>query len=67
MMNFEKGQRVNTPLGEGAVVYQRMAPPSYTEVEAVSVLLDSKKAESERPPFPSYSGTTFPAEQISLL
>lgn len=61
---FDKGDRVMTPLGPGAVAYRRMAPPTYSEVEVYSVCLDSKKAESEKPPFPSYTGTIFKADQV---
>lgn len=62
---FDKGDRVNTPLGAGSVIYSRMAGPDYCSVAAYSVCLDSRKAESEQPPFPSYSGTVFPAEQVT--
>ena len=41
-MQFTQGQRVKTPLGCGSVCHQRMAPPNYTEVEAVKVLLDAR-------------------------
>ena len=71
MANFIKGQRVIVKAPEpwegfklGTVVYQRMKAPQFSEVEAVSVLLDEKKAASQKPPFPSYSGTIFPAEQV---
>lgn len=64
MTTFYKGQRVITPLGEGSVNYQRMAPSNYDEAEAVSVLLDSKMEEMNKPPFPNYSGTIFPAEKV---
>lgn len=61
---FDKGNRVVTPGGPGKIVYRRMAPPTYTEVEVYSVYLDSKKAENEKPPFPSYTGTIYPAAQV---
>jgi hypothetical protein len=63
---FDKGDRVNTPLGPGSVVYKRLKHyTEYSEAEMYSVFLDSKKAEMEQPPFPSYSGTAFPADQVS--
>ena len=61
---FEKGERVQTPMGSGSIVYSRMGGKNYSEVEAYSVFLDSKKAEMERPPFPSYNGTIFPASDV---
>lgn len=64
MKVFDKGDRVMTPGGAGAIVYKRMAPPTYAEVEVYSVCLDSKKAESEKPPFPSYTGTIVKAEDV---
>lgn len=62
---FDKGDRVNTSLGAGTIVYKRMAPPNYSVAEAYSVCLDSKKAASELPPFPSYTGTMLPADQVA--
>jgi len=61
-MEFNKGDRVTTHLGPGTVVYKRMKPPTFSEVEVYSVCLDHKKAESEKPPFSSYSGTIVKAE-----
>ena len=61
---FDKGKRVTTPSGPGTVVYCRFTPPTYSEPEAYSVCLDSKKAESERPPFNSYTGTIFKADMV---
>lgn len=61
---FDKGDRVMTPHGAGTVAYRRMAPPTYSHPEVYSVVLDHKKAETERPPFPSYSGTIIPAEDV---
>ncbi len=61
---FDKGARVMTPGGAGSVISCRMAGPTYSEVASYSVCLDSKKAESERPPFPTYNGTTYPADQV---
>ncbi len=64
MAEFDKGDRVMTHLGPGTVVYRRMKPPTYGEVEVYSVCLDSKKAQSEQPPFPSYTGTIVKAEEV---
>lgn len=67
-MNIEAGTRVKTSKGEGVVVYARMGSAShYRFAEVYSVLLDSKKAESEQPPFPSYSGTIIPANDVEKL
>lgn len=52
---FDQGDRVRTPLGAGVVVYRRMAPPSYGEVQAYSVKLDGKE----------HAGAVFPAEQVT--
>lgn len=67
MRNFHKGQKVKTPLGEGIVNYQRMAYPNYSEAEFVSVFLKKKLEEMNKPPFPNYSGTIFPAKDIEIL
>ena len=48
---MQKGDRVNTAWGPGTVAYVRMASPDYTTVDAVSVVLDSKRTR------PGYSGT----------
>ncbi len=64
MVEFNKGDRVVTHLGPGEVVYKRMKPPTYSEVEVYSVCLDAKKAASEQPPFPSYTGTIVKAEDV---
>jgi hypothetical protein len=61
---INKGDRVTTPSGPGTIVSMRMAPPSYSLVEAYCVCLDSKKAEAEKPPFRTYSGTMFKAELV---
>lgn len=66
-MIFSKGQRVRTRLGEGSVVYVRLRYPDYQEAEAYSVCLDSKKALSEQPPFPNYTGTIFAANEVFSL
>lgn len=59
-MIFQKDERVNTPQGEGVVVYQRMKAPNYSDAEAVSVCLDSKKDWIGL----GYAGTTFLAEEV---
>lgn len=51
---FDKGDRVQTPHGAGVVVYRRMAPPSYAEVEAHSVKLDGK----------NHVGSMYAAEKV---
>ncbi len=58
-MTFQRGQRVNTPLGPGSVAYQRMRPPEYREAEAVSVVLDDRANR------PFYVGTVFRAEEVT--
>lgn len=57
-MTFERGQQVSTPMGTGVVIYQRMAPPTYTEAEAVSVRLTARETDV------NYSGTIFPAAEV---
>lgn len=57
-MTFTPGQRVMTPLGPGAVSWQRNAPPDYRQAAAVSVRLDARVHD------PRYTGTIFPAESI---
>ncbi len=64
---FDKDARVMTHLGPGTVVYRRMKPPTYSEVEVYSVCLDHKKAESEKPPFNTYTGTIVPADKVGKL
>jgi len=64
---FGPGDRVMTPVGPGTVVYVRINPPTFAEVDVYSICLDSRKAESEKPPFPSYRGTVFKAEHVSAL
>jgi hypothetical protein len=58
---FQKGQRVQTPLGPGQVAYQRMGPPNYSKPEAVSVVLDAKQNK------PGYTGTMFDAKKVKPL
>ena len=60
---LEAGDRAYTPLGPGIVVYKRYG--THDNVIAYSIALDDRVAESERPPFRSYSGTIFDAKDVS--
>lgn len=51
---FEFGDIVSTPLGNGKVLYKRMKAPDYAIVEAYSVAVGSNS-----------NGAIFPAEQVS--
>lgn len=55
------GARVQTPLGDGSVLYVRMSAPEYTRVVAVSVYLDSRRSD------PFYRGTIFASEKVTCL
>jgi hypothetical protein len=57
---YRQGDRVQTPNGPGSVAYQRMEPPDYSAVAAVSVVLDSERTRA------GYTGTIFPASAIDL-
>lgn len=57
-MTFTKGERVETPLGRGNVAYQRMKGPTYSEAEAVSVVLDNRRNDY------NYTGTMFAAIDV---
>lgn len=57
---MRQGDRVSTSLGKGTVAYVRMAPPTYSEVDAVSVVLDAKRHR------PGYSGTILDSSQVVL-
>lgn len=57
MNDFYKGQKVNTPLGQGTVAYQRLDLDGRTPY-VVSVVLDSKKD------IYSYTGTILKAEDV---
>lgn len=59
-MRVEKGARVKTPHGNGVVAYVRMAPPDWSAIAAVSVILD------KRTPDPRYSGAILRAEEVEL-
>ena len=58
MNTVKPGDRVQTPHGPGTVVYQRMAPPDYTEPRAFSVVLDDLAEK------PGYSGTIIAANVV---
>jgi len=58
-MTFEKGARVNVDgFGLGTVVYVRHGPPSYSDVVAVSVVLDREQGR------PGYFGTIFASDVV---
>jgi hypothetical protein len=59
--SFHPGDVVATTQGKGRVVYQRMAPPTYTDAEAVSVFLDSQADRL------GYRGTMFSATSVTKL
>jgi hypothetical protein len=61
---FDKDDRVMTTKGAGIVAYRRMRAPEYSEVEAYSIALDDKVEATKHPPFPSYTGTILPAEDV---
>lgn len=65
-MGYTKGQRVMTPKGEGSVNYQRMAAPTYSEVAAVSVILDNAAGLAKGAMF-SYEGHIFKAEDVKPI
>lgn len=56
---MRQGDRVTTKLGTGTVVYVRMAPPDFREIEAVSVKLDSPSGSAS-------VGTIFKAADVVL-
>jgi len=56
--DLPQGARVRTPLGAGRVAYVRLRPPDFREVDAVSVVLDSRRHDL------SYAGTIFAADGI---
>jgi hypothetical protein len=55
---YRLGDRVRTPYGAGTVAYVRMSPPDFRTIAAVSVVLDSRRAD------PRYTGTIVPANQV---
>lgn len=61
---FDMGDRVVTPYGSGRVRSRRMLGPTYTEVASYSILLDEKVEATKHPPFPNYSGTVVPAQDV---
>jgi hypothetical protein len=58
-MNFKPGTPVMTSMGRGEVVFSRMAAPTYSEAEAYSIKLDSRKND------PTYTGTMFSASDVT--
>lgn len=65
-MRFHRGDRVVVTMQDGrkeigGVAYVRFAPPNYTEIEAVSVVLDSKLRKL------GYAGTIVAAEQVEHI
>lgn len=54
-------QMSNGVIVKGIVAYVRMAPPDYSQPEAVSVILETKQN------MPGYSGTIFPADRVRVL
>ena len=60
-IDFAPGIRVQTPFGQGAVAYVRMAPPDYATVAAVSVKLDGRELDH------NYTGTILPVEQVTII
>ena len=59
-MTLTRGTRVLTPLGPGGVTYVRMAPPTFAEPAAVSVVLDSRRDDL------NYTGTIFAALDVEV-
>lgn len=55
---MRQGDRVSTSRGKGTVAYVRMAPPTFSEVDAVSVVLDSKRGQL------GYTGTILDSSQV---
>jgi hypothetical protein len=51
----------NGAIEKGLVNYIRMAPPTYTKPEAVSVILEKKQF------MPGYNGTIFAAEKVEVI
>ncbi len=59
MSTFQQGDPVDTPVGPGRVAYVRMAPPTYSTPEAVSVVLDARRGD------PRYTGSIFSASDVT--
>jgi hypothetical protein len=62
-MNYCQGDIVMTPLGRGKVQYIRMAPPTYSEPQAISVYVFDVGLSRSTP----YNGTIFSAAEIKSL
>lgn len=60
-MDIKKGDYVQTPHGCGYIAFVRMKPPTYSEVEACSVILDSRRKD------PFYRGSMYSAESVTLI
>jgi len=58
---ISRGDRVEANGQPGTVAYVRLAPPTYREPAAVSVVLDARRDQ------PGYCGTIFPAGQVEPL
>jgi hypothetical protein len=56
-----QGTRVDTPLGRGTVMYRRMKPPNFTEIDAVSVSLDKESGRWGR-----HKGAMFNVKDVTL-
>lgn len=59
-MKLYQGQRVIVHGCPGRVAYVRMAPPSYAEIAAVSVVLDEHRGR------PGYAGTIFDVSAVGM-
>ena len=57
----KKNDRVRTPAGEGTVAYTRNGPPTYSEVEALSVVLDDRRTR------PGYAGSMFLVDDVEVI
>lgn len=56
---YNRGERVQTPMGPGVVNYVRMEPPTFAFPSVYSILLDSNKDDQ------LYGGTIFDANVVS--
>jgi hypothetical protein len=66
-MEYSTGDRVTTPDGPGYIMAKRLGSPSYDYIDAYSVMLDSRRQATILPPFPPYSGNTYPVDKVSYL
>lgn len=65
MKLFNRGQRVSTHLGAGVVLWRRLKAPEFTEALTYGVFLDSEKDKSNKPPYPTYTGTVVEADKVT--